>query len=495
MVPLDGVFARRWEMASKLAGRPRDDVTLETFVSPIDRDCVNLVVSLVNTAGSERDVSDFGSSYPTSSDIDGADSLRVGPKESEFELLARDEDGREVPLTSAGRKWMEGHEIKWKWPLKRGEAIGFVFSFADAFAVVRGRSYAVMAVFRKKGTNAPAWVSLPTRVSVEEQGIPGTNRPPYGSPHFWGRLADLAGRPQTDLVARLTPNVRSETVQLKMELENRGNRLVRPFSSLMMYNRELFLVRDDRGSPVLPNDNAGWSGCDWEFQNQTVLSPLSRRALCGYSLGTFYHLRAGCTYSVISAISLTGDLHDLVATPPVDFVAPDSNAAAENRSTAPATCATQSAAADERSFAKRWRELGTFAGKPYSGLLLEASAGEGALMKLRLSNVAGRQIMVTRWNGASGYEFLVRDAVGRQVPPTKSGTKLLEARNALKSARLRPGRATDESVSLDEYFAIRPSGEYTVLVSVPIVGDVDAVLTAAPVKLHVIAKSPATPKR
>ncbi len=47
---------------------------------------------------------------------------------------------------------------------------------------------------------------------------------------------------------------------------------------------------------------------------------------------------------------------------------------------------------------------------------------------------------------------------------------------------------------INELFDMKAPGEYTVLVSLPVIGDVDAVLTTAPVKVRVDAKSPAQKK-
>ena len=51
--------------------------------------------------------------------------------------------------------------------------------------------------------------------------------------------------------------------------------------------------------------------------------------------------------------------------------------------------------------------------------------------------------------------------------------------------KLKPGEAIRASMPLAELFAIQAPGEYTVLVSLPVIGNVDAVLTAKLVKIRV----------
>jgi hypothetical protein len=50
---------------------------------------------------------------------------------------------------------------------------------------------------------------------------------------------------------------------------------------------------------------------------------------------------------------------------------------------------------------------------------------------------------------------------------------------------LKPGEAIEATLPLSEFFDFKARGDYTALVSLPVLGDVDAVLTAAPINIHV----------
>jgi len=63
--------------------------------------------------------------------------------------------------------------------------------------------------------------------------------------------------------------------------------------------------------------------------------------------------------------------------------------------------------------------------------------------------------------------------------------KFFQGGELLDIGRLKPNEAIHASLPLAELFAIQAPGEYTVLASLPVIGDVDAVLTARAVKIRV----------
>ena len=65
---------------------------------------------------------------------------------------------------------------------------------------------------------------------------------------------------------------------------------------------------------------------------------------------------------------------------------------------------------------------------------------------------------------------------------------------ALEIRDLKPGEAIAASLPLTDLFDMQTPGEYTLLVSLPVIGDVDAVLTAAPIKFR-IGAIPAAPNK
>ena len=78
------------------------------------------------------------------------------------------------------------------------------------------------------------------------------------------------------------------------------------------------------------------------------------------------------------------------------------------------------------------------------------------------------------------------------MPFSQKGKDFFGNGMQLATRWLRPNEVIEDSIYLEELFVMQASREYTVLVSLPVVGDVDAVLTAAPVKVK-IAAAPAAP--
>ena len=134
-------------------------------------------------------------------------------------------------------------------------------------------------------------------------------------------------------------------------------------------------------------------------------------------------------------------------------------------------------------FDQQWQQASRFAGKPFDGLLLTALAGQPAEVTISLKNRSREAILVTKWKGESDYEVLVRDRTGKPAHLTEKGNRFFTGGNLLEFRELKPGEALETTLRLSGLFSVTP-GEYEVLVSLPVVGDVDAVLTASPVKIH-----------
>ena len=71
---------------------------------------------------------------------------------------------------------------------------------------------------------------------------------------------------------------------------------------------------------------------------------------------------------------------------------------------------------------------------------------------------------------------------------TEKGKTFFGGGSAIDTRQLKPKETIDQSIPLVGLFDMKTPGEYTVLASLPVVGDVDAVLTAAPVKIRVDRK-------
>ncbi len=132
--------------------------------------------------------------------------------------------------------------------------------------------------------------------------------------------------------------------------------------------------------------------------------------------------------------------------------------------------------------------LSRFAGKPFEGLLLNASAKAPSDMKLSLVNQSNTPICVKKWEGAAGYNVQVRGPDGKPASMTEKGKSLFDGGSAIETRDLKPKETIEKLIPLAELFDMKTPGEYAVLASLPVVGDVDAVLTAAPLKIRIDRK-------
>ena len=80
--------------------------------------------------------------------------------------------------------------------------------------------------------------------------------------------------------------------------------------------------------------------------------------------------------------------------------------------------------------------------------------------------------------------MLIRDSTGKPVGLTEKGKKFFAGGKLLDIRDLKPDAAVEATLPLESLFAVKPSGEYEVLISLPVLGDVDAILIAAPVKVR-----------
>ena len=148
----------------------------------------------------------------------------------------------------------------------------------------------------------------------------------------------------------------------------------------------------------------------------------------------------------------------------------------------------------QRPSLRDWVVLRRFAGKAFGDLFLTASEAKRSELKVSLVNQGKRSIIVKKWEGSAGYDVQVRSADGKPVPLSEKGKTVFQGGASLDIRELKPQEKIEQSMPINELFDMKAPGEYTVLVSLPVIGDVDAVLTTAPVKVRVDAKSPAQKK-
>ncbi len=329
---------------------------------------------------------------------------------------------------------------------------------------------------------------------------------------MWERLAAMAATPRNDAVLETTVKLDEDTACLHMKLENLTENVIRV--QLGWSEGETVLVRDAHGTCLLTNRNAEGIRPAWGLTGPTnVLCPRgfvaadgyprSSKADGDYPLQMVYPLRNGTSYTVLAAVNLTldkefiqqqhyhtedfakaKDFSALVVAKPVTFSVPGGESSVPSGRSS-SNSATRSVSAKPFTFDEKWEQASRFAGKPFEGLLLDAVSGKPTELKAALHNRSDKTILVKKWKGDSDYEILVRDLAGNPVGLTDKGKKFFQSGELLEIRRLEPGETVNASLPLADLFAMRDPGEYTVLVSLPVLGDVDAVLTAKPVKVRI----------
>jgi hypothetical protein len=196
-------------------------------------------------------------------------------------------------------------------------------------------------------------------------------------------------------------------------------------------------------------------------------------------------------YTVLAAVNLGGQKRSLIVPKPVAYdrrcfdprelpdmfgkFPPDNLGKAPHAALATAELSPESL----------WEERARFAGKPFAGLRLEIRVEQGRNAVLELRNVTSKPISVWKWEGNSDFEMMLHDPRGRPVAKTVKGAKFFGSGALLNCRSIKSNDVIGAAFPLTEYFDMKAPGEYTVLASLPVVGDVDAVLTAEPTKVRV----------
>jgi hypothetical protein len=440
----------------------------------------------------------------------------VGHKATDYHLLVRDAAGNPVPMTSDGRAWLQKQEpcgqplvnrrFVGEALLRPGESIGFVLPLDRLFPLQAGKEYTALVVLPGKYATDPVWVSPLVKIKVPTPGIPGVDRPPYGSDRMWDRLLPMAGLTRFGVQMRTVISFApAGCVNMRLQANAPGNENAR--SGLNMTNSMVYcsaiLIRDSHGAPVLTN---GDDGCSGGFCGFTTTANT-----CDTDLSASYHFIPGERYSLLAAVGVnhnhTGEAlpaESLLVAPPVTFVAPAENAISRRPGSEFAEeqspLAVPPAPRPTLSAQQRWDLFSRFAGKPFKGLVLEASVSKSRELLVALRNCGTQKrwpASVTKWSGQSDYEILVRDPHGKFLELTDKGKTFFRGGKTLDGQALAKGETIKATLPIGELFEMRAPGEYTVLASLPVIGHtIDAVLTAAPVKIRIDApKAEPRPKK
>ena len=442
-----------------------------------------------------------------------------------YRLFVRDTRGNNVPLTEWGRTVFADKQPFYSYAVARpGQAWGLVCWLSELFSVKRGHDYKVLVVLQGIDAKKDPWVAGPVSVHVPELEVAGVTRPPYGSARIWKKLTAMAATPRNDLLLNSKLGVYGSSVGLSIQLKRPEQKVESkppatggrqavpnpkddPNGSHWYWADQLCLVCDSRGTPVMPDENGRRHAGHGGGFSYPANSPEDGQEY--QSISASYPLQPGRHYTVISAISLAepkklilppGLAPGVVVSKPVEFTMPEGDFSPtpggifighDDRETPkpkpkprPAPNPESVVVPPPSTFDQQWQQASRFAGKPFDGLLLDASAGRPAELKVTLRNRGGKEILVKKWKGESDYEVLVRDLTGKPVGLTEKGKRFFAGGKLLDFRELKPGEAIEATLQLGSIFLVKAPGEYDVLVSLPVLGDVDAVLTAAPVKVR-----------
>jgi hypothetical protein len=282
----------------------------------------------------------------------------------------------------------------------------------------------------------------------------------------------------------------------------------------MITESTMIVIRDSRGAPVLTNRYEGCLGrAVWRYSVTTspgaAVTREEKYDTRDEDLCLSYHLVPRERYTLVAAVGVNRNntsedvpADSLLVAPPITFMPPEENAGpVPPQETAVSRLKPQPVQQFPRrptlSAEQQWDLSSRFAGKPFHGLILKACAPKPSELFVTLRNCGKNRMWIRKWSDESDYEILVRDPQGKCVQLTDKGKKFFGGGKTIDAHHLKEGETFRATLPLGDLFDMRAPGEYTVLASLPVVGDtIDAVLTAAPVKIRIDApKAQPQPKK
>ena len=499
-----------WRAAVAMAARPDEHFVLRSFLSPVNRGKLSLIASMRVTLLGRWS---RAATVPVVGDLPGGHA-------SDYKILVRDARGAPVPMTDAGRSWVARQELSVGWTPKAGDSFGFVFPLREMFPLSPGKSYSVLVVVPPDGKNFAGGSSEPMTVRVPEPLVAGVTRPSYASGRVWPKFLARAGRPVCGMSERvvisrsgsqddaLSSPTDARGVDAVLSLRNDSDKWANDSGDIFSVDaqgaivflgvdRPVFLLRDEAGRTVPPNESVKGMAYHEAFGCPVPLAPGKSTPGDRFPLGLAFDLRPGAKYTLLVGGNLrsAGKPPALIVVRPLTFTAPSPDpppAVTPTHAARPASDARDAVRDAPAATTQTWESLARFAGKEFEGLQFEAKASapaakpdEAMTLSVALHNCGKEPILVKKWKGESDYEILIRDATGREVPLTEKGKKFFETGDQLDTRELKPGEAINATLPLSELFDLKTPGQYTVLASLPVLGDVDAVLTASPIKLEI----------
>jgi hypothetical protein len=482
--PKLGSFDARWDFGVAAAQQGHDGINIQATMSPVCTRGDGLVVSLVNVPPPRLTAGDQGDIMPT-----------TGMAARDYQILLRDEAERPVgrPKTPT-----PDDRVTLRRALRPGEAAGFAFRLDEMFELIPGKNYRAIVVLPGSTKSEPTLAAGPIGFRACEPEIPGVTRPHFGSSRIWERFQRMGQNHATAASVVLSWDKWEELVSLKVSARGLSDETRTWLEDVPELGKLVVLACEDDRILSSANSQVDWRYARWHRHSNKLSADvdaggeLDSSITAEFPVALCYPLRPGRRFTVMCAVNLKGDLNRVVPSRPMTFsITPDQNIVVED---------SRPGLPKPVPFGTRWDELMRFAGRAFEGLQLDVDAddpgraGSGAItLRAHLRSRCPATLLIRKWRGDSDYEVLVRDPTGRPVSMTEKGRHFFDSGTMLDVQGLGPGESIDATLRLDELFEMKTPGEYTILASLPVIGDVDAVLTAAPITIR-IGGTPAGPK-
>jgi len=487
-----------WSTLLKAAGKESNGCILTGVLSPYSPDAVHLVLSITC-------VRDMNPPAPWYQYHESGCKVKLGSVPSNYRILIHDSAGKRAPMTPFGREFFQRRYEEYSRSVRVGHSIGTWLPLDELFCLRSGEAYAVVAAIPEKPGSLAGLVSPAITFRAPQFSIAGLTRPLYGSDELWPKLVARASVRDPILASECKIVYSNEPFgpdgEPQIMLRKRSGET---FGLELKSAETTVLVRDHRGTPTFPlaiidprDEYDKWPGAaerarakrwmdttPFEPLDRRVESPAGTKAIVTYPRFPYrYLIIPGEPYTIVVAVRMRGDHPSFVVLGPLTYALPSQGdyRSFDSRSHEPLPTPAYKPAPPIH---MQWDSLVRFAGKPFHDLVLTASEDKRGELKVALANQGKQSLLIKTWDGIAGYDVQVRNADGKPVSLTEKGKALFQGGTALDARELKPQERIEATVPVVDLFDMHVHGTYTVLASLPVIGEVDAVLTATPIKIQ-----------
>jgi hypothetical protein len=487
-----------WEDVQRFVGRDHQGLVLNSLMSPVARDEIWLVFSLQNVDLGNREAYAKKDLVPGVCFICRGKSVSLdgGGGASDYRILLRDATGKTQIFSPADVNCYEHGQDITLHSLAPGDAVGFAVPMDKVFALRAGQRYTAVVALKSKTDDTIVCASHPVTFVAPPTQIIGVTRPPYGSERIWELLVSKLNK--TPAALSLKSEVKRDYghgVYLTSRLVNQNDKAFVPQSSrYTSLDRSLILVTDESGRFLPTNRSTSIDDLASPYYTRQTIPVGGTGNPCDYPLHLLFPLRAGNSYTVLIAQNAWSKSGDSIAVGrPLAFTVPDKNYATcfRSDSVAAVPCFARKPVAHPPTITERWSVLLHHAGEPFDGIDLKARVlgqvvptGKQIQVGVSFQNAAGHPVCIRRLSGEAAYDVLIRNVASGEITELPIENRL-QATLWVDTRTLGSGEIVNEMLHLDELNKIQKQGDYEVLIAMSLVGDVDAVYVAKPLRVRV----------